>query len=171
MSIFGLPLILFQVGKKGIDMGTVLDLAIKEFNGGGSSKLRDNTGVKDVGAIGDLATLTATGGKQMYLAKATVSGRLSAKTLTAQAVVVLKLNGVIRDRGYLSGTVGSTASGSQFQGGSGELFHEFTLRGVKVEPGEIIKIEVISSNAVISLSGTLHVWEETDGETPQIPSI
>jgi len=141
-------------------------LAIKEFDG----KLKTNTNIKDDGTTGDLATLTAAAGKDMYLAKAKVIGRIDALNTVAPKVieVVLKANAVIKDRCYFNATAGSSGGGGASKGGNGELQYEFQVQGIKVAATQIIKLEVIASDAIVDLTGTLVCFEETTGDPPQV---
>jgi len=146
-----LPSILFKVGK-GRKLSDIEFLAIKEFDG----KLKKNEGVKTT--TGDLATLTATSGKDMYIARAKITVyNDGGGTGASQNVVVLKINGIIIET---SGTRVNLTSES----------YEFKNMGHKVAATQIIKLEVITINAAISIEGFIECFEETTGETPQIPS-
>lgn len=145
-------------------------LALQEFTA--AHALRDNTGVKDDGATGDMGTLTANTGKDMYLIEAWVTLRQDViDALPKLFEAVLRINGTIRDRLYLHGMNTSTDSGGNAGGGNGKMQGKFILKGVQVLAGEIIKIEVITSDADLDATGTVSCWEQDTGTTPQIPSI
>lgn len=132
-------------------------LSIKEFEG----KLVTNTGQKADGTTGDLATLTASSGKDMYLAKAQASIRFDATTALILGEIVLKVNGVIKDRWEWGGVLNTET-------GLVEDSHNFTIVGLKVTTGQIIKLEVISSDADVDINGTIECFEETTGTSPKI---
>jgi len=123
-------------------------LAIKEFGG----KLRQSdTPAKTT--IGDLVTLTANTGKDMYLAKAKIQ---SHTTGVGSLTVQLKVNTVPIEEFKMS-VVAST------------LIQEFKFvsSGFKVLAGEIIKLEVtVATN--ISVGGQLICFEENTGDTPVV---
>ena len=133
-------------------------LAKKEFDG----KLRTAEGT--LTATGDLATITANSGKDMYLAKTKVSVRQTTSDRNSRTVIVeLKVNAVIKstwscDLNAQSTTIGATSS----------IGYEFVLSGVKVAATQIIKLEVITIDADMEVNGELVVFEETTGETPVI---
>jgi len=133
-------------------------LAIKDFDG----KLRQDDGV--VTTSGDVATLTATAGKDMYLAKAAITtsftvGSAGTKTLNVE----LKLNGVTVET--YTREYGST--GAQ-QGDSADNY-EFINIGQKVAATQIIKLEVTgNTGSLFNTTGTIVCFEETTGESPQI---
>lgn len=146
------------LGKKG-KLSDIEYLSIKEFD----SKLVQNDGTRTT--TGDLATLTASGGKDMYLAKAKINavhtGDLNAsRTVT----VVLKLNGVIVETDTMEFITGSSRSHSS-QGDS----YEFISIGQKVVATQIIKLEVtVIDTTSISVKGTLVCFEEDTGASPAV---
>ena len=139
-------------------MSDIEFLAKKEFDG----KLRTAEGT--LTATGDLATITANSGKDMYLAKTKVSVRQTTSDRASRTVIVeLKVNAVIKstwscDLNAQSTTIGATSS----------IGYEFVLSGVKVAATQIIKLEVITIDADMEVNGELVVFEETTGETPVI---
>ncbi len=161
MSFFGLPLILFKVGAVATeDMSDIQYLAIKEFDG----KIRSSEGILSV--IGDLATLTANNGKDMYLASAKITFTLST-IIVGQANlnnrVDLKINGVLIESARYSININS---GNLF-----DLVYEFKNIGRKVLAGEIIKLEAITLGSVSSVAGFIECFEEDTGNSPQIPPL
>lgn len=134
-------------------MSDIIVLAKKEF--GGKTKYAEGAAT----TTGDVATLTATAGKDMYCGKAQVNFKSTSATGALGACKVeLKANGVIKetiDVQLTSGTVGNF---------NGEPF-TFQVTGFKVAATQIIKIEVISiSNA--SVEASLQCWEEDTGVDP-----
>jgi len=129
-------------------------LAKKDFDG----KIRSVEGF--LSAAGDLATLTATSGKDMYLARAGVVFVLNNPTGSVTLdEVVLKMNGTIIE------TVKFTSHGASK---TGTLVYEFKNIGQKVAATQIIKIEVITLDPETDVEGFIEVFEETTGETPVI---
>ncbi len=132
-------------------------LAKKEFDG----KLRTAKGT--LSATGDLATITANSGKDMYLAKAKVSARIEDTAKNRTVIVELKVNGVIKatwacDLSAQFTTIGATSS----------IGYEFVMSGIKVAATQIIKLEVVTLDASVEVNGELVVFEETTGESPVI---
>lgn len=142
--------------------GDMAFLAKKTFDG----KLVTNEGSK-LGVTGDVATLTASAGKDMFLAKAKVVCTLD-RVGAAEGVVtiVLRVNAVIKEtiKVMLSNRPSGTASGSST--GPGAFSHEFNVLGLKVATGQIIKTEVTVADAEIDVFGSLVCYEETTGDPP-----
>ena len=157
----GLPMTLFA-GKVGdTDMGDIEFLAIKEFDG----KLVKND--NSVTANGTLATLTASSGKDMYLASSKCSIKMSNTTGTTQgAIVSLTINGTVVEIIRFN-QVNNSLSGVSTQWGA----YEFKSIGHKVAATQIIKLEVTSFSGTPTVYGFIECFEETTGETPQVPSI
>ncbi len=161
MSIFGLPLILFQIPSGAVfaddEMSDFQFLAIKAF----LNKLVDNTVIiTTTGVPIDLAALTAAGGKDLYLAKAKV--KMSTGSSSAlNATIAILVNGVEKDRVALK-IDGSPVSNDK---------HEFILSGVKVTTGQVIKLRAISNDSAIVISSTITGWEEDTNATPQEPPL
>ncbi len=132
-------------------------LSIKDFGG----KLVKN--VANRATTGDLGTLTASGGKDMYLAKAHVSGWQSGNGFKKDATIVLKINGVIVETAYFSASGTTTGAGA---GGTHSQNYEFTV-GYKVVATQIIKLEVTVLDGY-QLSGTVECFEENTGVSPAI---
>jgi len=142
------------IQKKG-KLSDIEFLSIKEFGG----KLVKNEG--NVTAAGDIATLTASGGKDMYLARAKVVFYLEdASAGTADAdEVVMKVNGVIVE------TVKSSMNGSS-DTGIVSWDYEFKNIGHKVAATQIIKLEAITLDTDVAIEGFIECFEETTGATP-----
>ena len=126
-------------------------LAIKEFDG----KLKQSDG--SIFATGDVATITASSGKDMYLARAKITIS-STSTAGTSSTVVLKVNGTV---------VGTTVARLD-DTSNGTYVYEFASSGLKVAATEIIKIEVTIYGTNQTISGELICFEETTGESPQI---
>ena len=132
-------------------------LSKKAFDG----KLKTNEGTKADGATGDLATITASSGKDMYLAKAKVSARMDATNTSNQLTVELKVNGIVK--ATWESKVTDVSNVSDRGGASSHDNYEFVLSGLKVTAGQIIKLEVISSGSDTDISGELVCFEEPTG--------
>ena len=128
-------------------------LAKKEFDG----KLRQNDGTRASSVTGDLATLTANTGKDMYLAKAKISAIMENST-SADLDVELKVNGVIK----------ATWSARLDVTDAPITNYEFAVTGLKVAATQIIKIEVITINTGMEVNGELVCFEEDTGVDPTI---
>jgi len=162
MTMVGLPLILFGVEVGDTDMGDIEYLAIKEFGG----KLRSDEGTLSV--TGDLATLTANTGKDMYLASAKCIFYLNndSSAISLQNEVQLSINTVIIERAITSYTVQTIAGGAVLT-----IEYEFKNIGRKVAAGEIIKLAVTTLDVDTDVTGFIECFEEDTGETPQIPPL
>ena len=145
---------LFGEGKK---LSDIEYLAIKEFD----SKLVKADG--DITATGDIASLTASSGKDMYLAGAKCVVYSEGVNAGVAFTIVLKVNTVVVEtfRGFIGLDSNTTI-------GTGDLQYKFNLKGVKVAAGEIIKIEATVLGASIGVAGELMCIEETTGESPQV---
>jgi len=115
-------------------------------------------------ATGDLASLTASAGKDMYLASAkiTLFTNTNVTLVTAGCQVVLKINDVIIETTNFSAGI-SSGSGV---GGNPHMVYEFKNIGASVEAGEIIKLEVISIDAAVDVEGFIECVEVDTGEDP-----
>ena len=133
-------------------------LAKKEFDG----KLKKSEGFLSV--AGDLATLTASSGKDMYIARAKVTFFVNTSTgapIVVADEVVLKINGVIVETGKYSLRISTDAGVAAFS-------YEFKNIGHKVAATQIIKLEVITLDTETDVEGFIECFEETTGESPQI---
>lgn len=158
MSIHGLPLILFNVGRK--KLSDIEYLSIKEFD----NKLRNDEGL--LSATGTLATLTANTGQDMYIARAQVVFFINAggaNTSFADAVE-LRINGTVVETATSSFGV---FSGSGV-GGNSVLVYDFKNIGHSVAAGQIINLEVTTLSSVVDVEGFIECFEEPTGTTPQV---
>ena len=138
--------------------GDIAFLVKKEFDG----KLREAHGT--LSATGDLATLTANTGKDMYLARAKIIAVIEASGQLLRTIIVqLKVNAVIKDSARIE--LNSTASSSQ--NGDSVMAYDFAT-GFKVVAGQIIKLEAITVDASIQVSGSIECFEEDTGVSPII---
>jgi len=126
-------------------------LSIKEFDG----KIVSNEGSRTT--TGDLATLTASSGKDMYLAKAKIVANVTDASNT-DLDIELKVNGVIKE----------TCKIDLINSGTTSFEYEFAITGLKVAATQIIKLEVITITAISEVSGVLECFEETTGESPAV---
>jgi len=113
-------------------------------------------------ATGDLASLTASAGKDMYLARAKCVIAANGVAMAASAdQVVLKVNDVIIE------TCKSTILGS---GGAGSMVtaYEFKNMGKKVLATEIIKLEVIQLDTQTDVEGFIECVEVDTGIDPTL---
>lgn len=154
----GLPLILFKVEEDGIDMGDIQYLAIKEFDG----KLVKNNGTLTI--AGTLATLTAAGGKDMYLGRAKVNYKGSTVLGSEGAIIDLTINGTVVETAEFISITAGPASASGMVSDS----YEFKNIGHKVTTTQIIKLEVRSVTGTVSLEGFVECFQEDTGTTPEI---
>jgi len=129
-------------------------LAIKEFDG----KISSNEGRLSV--TGDLATLTAASGKDMYLAKAKVNCIYSGSG-TSGTLIELSINGTVIESFIFDGSVlaGTTPQPTNY---------DFINMGRKVAATQVIKLEVISIGTGDEIEGTILCFEETTGDSPAI---
>jgi len=155
------PIVFYQeILKRGKKLSDIEFLAIKEFNG----KLRSDEGF--LSAIGDLATLTANTGKDMYLARAKVTffmNNFTGASVTEKCE--LKLNGTTIE------TARASITQSTIDSGTSTIIYEFKNIGHKVLSGEIIKLEVIVNDSDVDIEGFIECFEEDTNDTPQITSI
>lgn len=135
-------------------------LAKKDFDG----KLRQNDSASKT-TTGDLATLTANSGKDMYLGKAYCNIRADDINSNSDpvAVVELSINGTVVET-YSNSSETSTSANDH---GSTSGSHEFIHIGHKVATTEIIKLEVISVTNC-KIDGAIVCFEEATGATPVI---
>jgi len=130
-------------------------LSVKEFGG----KIKKNEGTRTT--TGDLATLTATSGKDMYLARA----KINATAVGAgggTVTIELKVNGSVVET-YDADLHHGAANDS----GNSTNNYSFNIIGVKVAATEIIKLEVTAVTDV-SVNGVIECFEETTGGDPSI---
>ena len=135
-------------------------LAIKEFGG----KLKTDYGVTSGTTAQDIATLTASTGKDMYLASAKISIRCGSSN-NSNASAELIVNGVTVAEyrgGFMSNATGANAGAT-----SADNF-EFAIKGVKVAASQIIKIRATTIGTAITIAGELVCFEESTGISPKI---
>lgn len=152
----GIPLLVARLLIEGgvATLSDIIVLAKKEFEG----KVRSVEGQSS--AVGDLVTITANTGKDMYLARAVVTFYQNAGGTATADQVELKLNGVIKETARYSGAV--NANGAGFGGNA----YEFKNIGQKVAAGQIIKLEIIGLDADTDCEGMIEVFEEDSGTDP-----
>jgi len=139
--------------------GDVSFLMRKEFE----SALVSDEGFLSV--AGDLASLTASVGKDMYLASAKITYFTNNQGgNTSGCQVELKINDVIIETTNFSSII---AAGSGI-GGDPMKVYEFKNIGRKVATGEVIKLQVISLNANIDVEGFIECVEVDSGEDPSL---
>jgi len=158
MSIFGLPLILFQIPSGLVaddEMSDIQYLAIKEFDG--KTRKLDGSATGN----GTLVTLTANVGKDMYLAGAKVNVFDENVVNVSRGTISLTINGIVEEICELGGT-----SNTQ-----GPFPYSYKLKGIKVTTGQIIKLEITDFEGTPAFFGVLHCWEEDTGASPQEPPL
>jgi len=113
-------------------------------------------------AAGDLATLTASAGKDMYLASAKINVYIENDNTGENSVIVtLNINGTVKETfEVMTGAVIAATSPS------GQTDYEFNLKGVKVAATEIIKLEVTAIDADVAVNGQLTCVEVDTGADP-----
>lgn len=150
-----------QLGVKGRKLSDIEFLTIKEFD----AKLREDEAGLPVNTTGDLATLTANTGKDMYLARAKANVALDGfEPSVGVGQIVLKINNVIKAKWNFQLQISSGEGGTTMDS------IEFPV-GFMVTTGQVIKIEVITAGVDVLTEGQIVCFEENTGETPQIPSI
>lgn len=134
-------------------------LSIKDFDG----KLRKNEG--DVSVTGDLATLTASSGKDMYIARAKIIFRKNIVTSSIEditSVVALKINGTTVEKARWMWQAAASASAVY------TFEYEFRNIGHKVAATQIINLDVTVLDTQSDVSGFIECFEEDTGVSPQI---
>jgi len=160
MSATGALPIWITILQKGGRLSDIEFLAIKEFG----NKLKTNTGEQLDGGTGNAAELTASSGKDLYLAKASILVTQDAITASVLADVDLIADTTVVD------TIKVEAIGTSSIGpwGPQTRRYDFIVQGVKVAATKVIKIDVISSDADLDIIGTLVCFEEDTGASPQV---
>ena len=137
--------------------GDLAFLVKKEFDG----KLREDEGT--LSATGDIATLTATAGKDMYLAEAKVNARTETNSANGTIIIELKINGVVKETYAVElNSLQATTGGA----GSSVSTYAFAVKGIKVAATQIIKLEATVVDAGVEVSGSIVVFEENTGGNP-----
>jgi len=138
-----------------VTMSDILFMSVKEHAG----KMRETHGTAT--ATGDLCTITANTGKDMYLAKAKINGESNGTSVSEAVQVALKVNGTTVE------TFDATLAGGSASEGEFSFEYEFASLGEKVATGQIIKLEVIAiSSTALVVNGKIEVFEETTGDSP-----
>ena len=143
-------------------MSDILFLSVKEHAG----KVRSDEGT--LSTIGDLATLTATTGKDMYLARAQVTFFITGTAALAVGnIAELKIHGTVIEttEAALGGASTSTAGK-----GAAALVYEFKNIGRKVAASQIIKIEITGLHVAVDAEGFIECFEEPSGVSPFVTS-
>ena len=136
--------------------GDIAFLVKKEFDG----KLVRDDNEKD-GVTGNAAILTASTGKDLYLAKAKIIVFNDNISNSGTVTVTLKLNGVIKE----TWAIGNVAP----QGvGDGILTFQFNTQGFKVAATQTITIDVTVASAIVHVRGNLLGFEADTGVDPLI---
>lgn len=138
-------------------MGDIQFLAIKEFE----NKLRTVTGTR-INA-GDIITISASAGKDMYLASAKINWVRQASTNPTIMKVELVVNGLLKEDYQVAANDGVAQHAISS--------YEFLLKGLKVTAGQIIRLDFITVPTSITMKAVLEVWEEDSGTSPQIPPL
>lgn len=127
-----------------------------EFDG----RLKSDEGF--LSAAGDLATLTAASGKDLYLTNAKISIFINTDAVTEAVAneVVLKVNGTIVETS--SSSIGQTGSG----GGTSYVIYNFENLFHKVAATQVLKLEVITLDAQTDVEGFIQAIEVPTGENP-----
>lgn len=119
---------------------------------------------KFLSVTGDLAKLTASSGKDLYIVKAKITyfANATSPISTADNEVVLKINGSIVETTNHSVVISTSGGG----GGMATSVYKFENMGFKVIATEIIKLEVISINTKIDIEGFIQAIEVPTGQNP-----
>ncbi len=160
MSIFGLPLILFKLPSGAVaddEMSDFQYLAIKKF----LDKLKRVSTITTTSTDTTvLATLTASGAHDLYLAKANITFNTQAGGSEIQ--IDLKANGVVIDS-----YVVRLSSTSEL-----DADHDFTISGEKVTTGQTFTVVATLIGGVSTkFNATILGWEEDTGASPQEPPL
>jgi len=149
-------------------LSDIMFLAKKHFD----SKMRypdesDPTVVEGaLSAAGDLVTVTAKTGKDLYLARAQVSWFANTTTgFEADGLenkCELKMNGVIVE------TTNAAISFGTGEVGTATITYDFKTTGLFVLAGETIILDVAAIAAGVDVEGFIECWEEDTGATPVI---
>jgi len=137
----------------GVNIGGVVLAA--SFDG----RLKSDEGF--LSATGDLCTLTASAGKDLYItgAKITFYGNTNSIISTAD-VAELKLNDIVKETSP-SSIAGQTTS-------SGTAIHSYEFKNLfhKITPAQIMKLEVTALSASADVEGFIQAIEVPTGEDP-----
>jgi hypothetical protein len=135
-----------------VGRGDIQFLSRKSFDG----KIRSVEGFST--AVGDLVTLTANTGKDMYLARAKVIFRMNTNLgAGGNDAIELSINGVVIETARVHVSVND---------GQPTVIYEFRNIGQKVLAGEIIKLEVTVLDTQTDVEGFIECYEEDTGVSP-----
>lgn len=157
------PVIQFLKPRGGRKLSDIEFLAIKEFEG----KRVDayNEVVKTTATEADLVTATAGTGKDMYLASAKASMTMGATGFQTLPTFRLYINGSVVEKFQVRDLDSSVHPETSEK-------YTFLTKGVKVDAGQIIKITVEQDTTnSTTYHGKLILWEESDGESPQVSAV
>lgn len=133
-------------------------LSIKEF-GGKRVDADAETAITNTSTETDIVTVTASSGKDMYLAGAKMKSTGTVVT-TTNVTYRLFANGVELEKVTFTG-----------EGPNSEQSFNFLTKGVKVAATQIIKLTGQNSDATattVTYFGKLILFEETTGESPAV---
>ena len=143
-------------------MSDIEYLAIKEFGG----KLVTNTGQQADGGTGNTATLTASSGKDLYLAKAKINIHWENTTTDSRQLCKVELQ-ADEGAGFIIKETAELSLTPQISG-QPDSQYEFIVSGIKVAATKIIKLEVTVIDAQTTVEGTITGFEETTGDDPRL---
>lgn len=158
----------------GATLSDIMFLAVKEFG----SKILDASG--NLTATGVLCEVDVPNGKTFYLAYANAWITDLAASFSDSAEIKLEEDntgantqiGEIKAIGYATSTADNSVQNGQVS--AMDLFQEFKGKQIFVNTSgsdKKIRLRVSSINGSANVRGTIRGWTETNGETPQIPSI
>ena len=136
------------------DMSNIIAQA--SFNG----RLKSDSAASST--TGDLCTLTAAAGKDLYLSAAKIIFFLNNQGTGYASVATLQVNGTNVESSYASATAldGNAAAGDM------TIIYEFKNLWHKVTPGQTLKINVATLDAQIDVSGMIQAVEVPTTENP-----
>jgi len=160
-----MPWIAFLKSRGGKKLSDIEYLSIKEFG----SKLVKNDG--SLSATGDLCSITAASGKDMYLASAKINVYAETDNIDDRSITVVLKAGAAGSETIVETfdmILGRDSSGTNGVAGRS---YEFNLKGIKVTTTQNIQLEVTVIEAGVGVNGQLTCFEEATGATPQVTSI
>jgi len=135
-------------------LGDIAFLSGKEF--GADTQLRQADGNRTT--VGDLATLTAAVGNDMYLAKAVIVATDEGSAAPASCTVTLSINGTVIEEVRLVGKAGERDT----------MNYTFNASGFRVLAGQIILLEVTVVSNTPEVFGFLECFEVATGTDPNL---
>ncbi|MCA9828294.1 MAG: hypothetical protein KC444_07900 [Nitrosopumilus sp.] len=136
------------------------DLTNIIFQASFDGRLKSSEGL--LTAAGDLCTLTAAAGKDLYLSAAKVVFFMESGGSGFSNEAVLKVNGTIVETAKASFTA---IDGGSFAGDM-NLVYEFKNIGHKVTAAQILKIEAILVDPQVAVEGFIQAVEVPAGQNP-----